>query len=274
MVVRVEQRFASDRIMRLNSQVAIVTGGGQGIGRQIALRLGQEGALVVIADIDAQGAGQTAELIIQDGGRAAQAIRTDISDEKQVVNLIQGALAIDNRIDILINNSGIMGPVKNIEDITLDEWTATMAVNLNGMFLCCKHVVPTMKKQGRGSIVNISSVTGKRPLTQRTPYAASKMGVIGLTRTLAAEVGKWRIRVNAVCPGAVTGPRQDKVYEGIMKFSGKTRTQILAERAELAALKTFVDPKDVAAVVAFLCSEDAARMTGQDLNVCAGAVMY
>lgn len=260
--------------MRLDNQIAIVTGGGQGIGQQIALRLGQEGAVVVIGDINATGAGHTAEIITRVGGREAQAISTDISDENQVVNLIRGALAIDNRIDILVNNSGIMGPVKNIEDISLEEWNATMAVNLTGMFLCCKHVVPAMKKQGKGSIVNISSVTGKRPLTQRTPYAASKMGVIGLTRTLAAEVGQWRIRVNAVCPGAVTGPRQDRVYAGLMQFSGKSRAQILAERAELAALKTFVDPKDIAAVVAFLCSEDAAMMTGQDLNVCAGAVMY
>ena len=260
--------------MRLDNLVAIVTGGGQGIGQQIALRLGQEGAVVVIGDINARGAGQTAEMVTQAGGRAAQAIPTDISDERQVANLIRGALAIDNRIDILVNNSGIMGPVKNIEDITLDEWNATMAVNLTGMFLCCKHVVPAMKNQGKGSIVNISSVTGKRPMTRRTAYAASKMGVIGLTRTLAAEVGQWKIRVNAVCPGAVTGPRQDRVYAGIQQFSGKSRAQILAERAELAALKTFVDPKDIAAVVAFLCSEDAAMMTGQDLNVCAGAVMY
>jgi NAD(P)-dependent dehydrogenase (short-subunit alcohol dehydrogenase family) len=131
-----------------------------------------------------------------------------------------------------------------------------------------------MKRQGGGCIVNISSVTGKRPLIQRTPYATSKMGVIGLTRTLAMEVGKWKIRVNAVCPGAVTGPRQELVYEGIMKFTGKSREQVMLERAELSALKTFVDPRQVAAVVAFLCSEDAAMMTGQDLNVSAGAVMY
>ena len=260
--------------MRLANQVAIVTGGGQGIGQQIALRLGHEGARVVVADIDATGAEQTAALLRQAGAPAVHPIPTDIADERQVVRLIQGALALDHRIDILVNNAGIMGPVKNLEDISLDEWTATLAVNPTGMFLCCKHALPAMKQEGRGSIVNIASVSGKRPLTQRTPYAASKMGVIGFTRTLAAEVGKWKIRVNAVCPGAVTGPRQGKVYEGIMRFSGKTRAQVLAERAELAALKTFVDPKDVAAVVAFLCSDDAAMMTGQDLNVSAGAVMY
>jgi NAD(P)-dependent dehydrogenase (short-subunit alcohol dehydrogenase family) len=260
--------------MRLQNQVAVITGGGQGIGRQIALRLGQEGARVVVADIDVPGAEATVALIQEAGGPAACAVPTDIADERQVIALMQAAWTLDQRIDILINNAGIMGPVKHLEDITLDEWTATFAVNLTGMFLCCKHVLPAMKQQRRGSIVNVASVTGKRPLPQRTPYAASKMGVIGLTRTLAAEVGPWQVRVNAVCPGAVTGPRQDKVYEGIARFTGKTLAQVRTERADLASLKTFVDPKDVAAVVAFLCSADAVMMTGQDLNVSAGAVMY
>jgi len=260
--------------MRLENQIAVVTGGGQGIGAQIALRLARDGAAVVIADVNVDGARQTAGKIAERGGREARVIPTDISDEAQVRALVEEALGPAGRIDILVNNSGIMGPVQNIEEIALADWRATMAVNLDGMFLCCKHVVPCMKRQGRGCIVNIASVTGKRPLTQRTPYATSKMGVIGLTRTLAAEVGKWKIRVNAVCPGAVTGPRQDQVYAGIMKFTGKTREQVMAERAEMSALKTFVDPAQVASVVAFLCSDDAAMMTGQDLNVSAGAVMY
>jgi NAD(P)-dependent dehydrogenase (short-subunit alcohol dehydrogenase family) len=258
----------------LGNQVAIVTGGGQGIGRQIALRLGQEGAVVAIADINEQGSRETAERIIGEGGKTARVIPTDLVSEDQIRNLVRAVLKIDDRIDILVNNSGIMGPVKPVEEITAEEWDATFAVNLRGMFLCCKYVVPVMKKQGRGSIVNISSITGKRPLTERLPYAASKMGVIGLTRTLAAELGKWKVRVNAVCPGAVTGPRLDRVVEGIMKFSGKGREQVMAERAEASPLGTFIDAKYIAAVVAFLCSEDAAMMTGQDINVSAGTVMY
>lgn len=260
--------------MRLEGQIAVVTGGGQGIGEQIAVRLAREGATVAIADINDAGARKTAEVIAAQGGRKVRVIPTDVSDERQVIALMADALAIGGRIDILVNNSGIMGPVKSIEDVTLDEWRATMAVNLDGMFLCCKHVVPIMKRQGGGSIVNIASVTGKRPLTHRTPYAASKMGVIGLTRTLAAELGRWKVRVNAVCPGSVAGPRQDRVAEGIMQVTGKSREQVVAERAELSALKTFVDPRHVAAVVVFLCTEDAAMMTGQDVNVSAGAVMY
>ena len=260
--------------MQLEKQVAIVTGGGQGIGREIALRLGQEGARVVIGDINVPGSEETAGLLRKAGCPEAAVVPTDVSDESQVARLIETASAINGRIDILVNNSGIMGPVKHIEDILFEEWQATFAVNLAGMFLCCKHVVPTMKRQGKGCIVNIGSVTGKKTMPQRTPYAASKMGVIGLTRTLAAEVGRWKIRVNAICPGGITGDRQRRVYEGIAKFSGKSLEEVTAERAEGTALKTFVDPKYIAGVVAFLCSEDGAMMTGQDINVSAGAVMY
>jgi len=260
--------------MKLKNRKAVVTGGGQGLGRQIALRLAQEGASVVIADINEAGARETAQMIARDGRPEASVVLTDIRQESQVTAMMETALGVDRRIDILVNNSGIMGPVKFIEDITVDEWDDTLAVNLRGMFLCCKQAVPAMKKQGRGCIVNIASITGKRALTERTPYAASKMGVIGLTRTLAAEVGRWKIRVNAVCPGAIIGPRLDRVLEGIMTFSGKSREQVTAERVAATALHTFIDPKDVAAVVAFLCTDDAAMITGQDINVCGGTVMY
>jgi NAD(P)-dependent dehydrogenase (short-subunit alcohol dehydrogenase family) len=260
--------------MRFRNQVAIVTGGGQGLGQEIAVRLAQEGAGVVIADINEPGSFETAKTIVKNGGPEPKVIPSDIRDESAVVRLVQGALAITGKIDILVNNSGIMGPVKAIEDITLEEWDDTMAVNLRGMFLCCKHTLPIMKKQGHGNIINISSITGKRPLTQRSPYAASKMGVIGLTRTLAAEVGKFKIRVNAVCPGAIIGPRIDRVIDGIIKFSGKSREQVIAERTEASPLRSFVDPKHIASVVAFLCSDDACMMTGQDINVSAGTVMY
>ncbi|MFA5029028.1 MAG: SDR family NAD(P)-dependent oxidoreductase, partial [Candidatus Methylomirabilota bacterium] len=143
--------------MRLENQIAVVTGGGQGIGAQIALRLARDGAAVVIADVNVDGARQTAAGIAERGGREARVIPTDISVETEVRALVEGALGIAGRIDILVNNSGIMGPVQNIEEIALADWRATMAVNLDGMFLCCKHVVPGMKRQGRGCIVNIAS---------------------------------------------------------------------------------------------------------------------
>lgn len=260
--------------MRLENQIAVVTGGGQGIGQQISYRLAEEGAVVVIADINETGSNETADAITRSGGRKPLVLPTDVTSEKQVADLVETTLRKANRLDILVNNSGIMGPVKAIEEISMEEWDATMAVNLKGVFLCCKHAIPQMKRQAKGSIVNISSVTGKRPMIQRAPYAASKMGVIGLTRTLAAEVGKWKIRVNTICPAGVSGERIDRVYEGIMKATGKTYEAVIAERIAVSPLQSFVDPKYVAAVVAFLCSEDAAMMTGQDINVSGGAVMY
>jgi NAD(P)-dependent dehydrogenase (short-subunit alcohol dehydrogenase family) len=260
--------------MRFHRHVAVVTGGGQGIGREIALRLALEGAAVVVGDINVEGSAETVEMISHRFGGKSISVPTDLVHEEQVMHLVNAAREVSGRIDILVNNSGIAGPMKNIEDITAEEWDETMAVNVRGMFFCCRHVIPIMKQQKGGSVVNIASVTGKQALTQRTPYATSKMGVIGLTRTLASEVGPWNIRVNSVCPGAVTGPRLEQVFQGIMLHTGKQRDQVATERLEKTALRRFVDPKSIAAVVAFLCSEDASMMTGQDINVSAGSVMY
>ncbi len=260
--------------MRLDGEVAIVTGAGQGIGQQIALRLGQEGAFVCLVDMISEKIKETQQMIEKRNEKKSKIIVADVSQESQVEDIVREAVKIHDRIDVLVNNVGIMGPVKQVEEILVDEWDQTMVVNLRGMFLCCKHVVPIMKRQKRGSIVNMASATGKRPLTQRLPYATSKMGVIGLTRTLAAEVGKWNIRVNSVCPGAVEGPRLTKVFEGIMRFSGKSWDQVVSDRLELTPLKTLIHPKHIAGVVAFLCSEDAAMITGEDVNVSAGNVMF
>lgn len=260
--------------MRLKDQVAIVTGGGLGIGREISVRLAEEGACVVIADISKEESKKTVEIIADLGKKSSTHIYTDITSEESVENMVQQAKKINGRIDILVNNSGIMGPVKNIEDILLEEWDMTMAVNLAGMFLCCKHVVPIMKGQNKGSIVNISSITGKRALNQRLPYAASKMGVIGLTRTLASEVGPWKIRVNAICPGAISGERQRRVFDGITKYTGKTYEEIVEEKTQYSPLRTLIHPRNVGNLTAFLCSDDAEMMTGQDLNMSAGVVMY
>lgn len=260
--------------MGLNNKIAIVTGAGQGIGREIALRLAKDCAKVVAADINSQGLEETNTLAKKEHGATLSTLIVDIRSEKSIVDMVTKSLSINGCIDILVNNSGITGPMKSIEAISIEEWDETFAVNLRGMFLCCKHVIGTMKKQMNGAIVNMASITGKCPLPQRTPYAASKIGVIGLTRTLAAEVGKWNIRVNSVCPGSVEGPRQKLVYQGIMKYSGKSYDEILKEKLESTPLGKLISPKSVAAVVSFLCSEDASMMTGQDINVSGGRIMY
>lgn len=258
----------------LEGQIALVTGAAQGIGREIALRLAREGAQVVLADIEGDRCRETAEAMVHEQGLKAFALEADVSSEDQVRAMVAESLKIGGRLDILVNNAGCAGPIENIEDTPLAEWERALAVNLTGVFLCCKHAVPAMKNQNRGSIVNIASVAGKRGMPQRGSYAAAKMGLIGLTRTLAVELGRWKIRVNAVCPGTVPGDRQEIVNQALAKYTGKTLEQIEADKIQASPLRMVVDPQYVAGLVLFLCSADAAIMTGQDLNASAGTVMY
>ena len=258
----------------LDGQIALVTGAAQGIGWQIALRLAREGAHVVLSDIDGARCREAARRMVGEQGLKATAVEADISSEDQVEAMIAESLKVSGRLDILVNNAGCPGPIENIEETPLSEWEQALAVNLTGVFLCCKHAAPVMKKQGGGCIVNIASVAGKRGMPQRASYAAAKMGIIGLTRTLAVELGGWKIRVNAVCPGTVPGNRQDIVNQALAKYTGKTLEQVEADKIQASPLKMVVDPKYVAGLVFFLCSADAAIMTGQDLNATAGTVMY
>lgn len=259
--------------MRLMEKVAVVTGAGQGIGRQIALRLASEGARLTLADIHENGLQETNSLLPNSRAEALL-VPTDVSSETSVQRMVRSTVERYGRLDILVNNSGIAGPTQPVENIDVADWEAVMAVNLRGVFLCCKHAVPIMKTHSGGCIVNISSVTGKRALVRRAPYAASKMGVIGLTRTLAAELGEFGIRVNAICPGTISGPRQDNIVAAASKFTGKPIEEIMREKVAASPLKRLVAPEYVAAMVAFLCSPDADVITGQDINVSAGQVMY
>lgn len=259
---------------RFDGKVAIVTGGGQAMGEQFVLRLAREGATVVIADIIPEKGAEVVAEIASEGLPEALFHHTDVTNEAMVEAMAETALGFTGSIDFLVNNSGIMGPVRSVEEVGREEWDATFAVNMTGMFLCTKYVLPHMKARKSGAIVNIASVTGKRPLALRSPYAASKMAVIGFTRTLAEEVGPFGIRANAICPGAVSGDRQIRVFEGMAQASGKTVEEIAATRALTLPLREYINPEEVASVVAFLLSEDARKMTGQDINVTAGAVMY
>jgi NAD(P)-dependent dehydrogenase (short-subunit alcohol dehydrogenase family) len=260
--------------MKHEKKVAIVTGAGQGIGQIISYRLAQEGAFVVATDIGEENINKTVHHIEKQYGKNAKGVVADITSEDQVERLIKSASDVTGKIEILVNNAGIAGPIDYIENIDLKGWNETIGVNLSGMFLCCKYTVPIMKNQKGGAIVNIASITGKYPLPQRVPYATTKMGVIGFTRTLAAEIGSYKIRVNAICPGSVTGDRQKLVFEGIAKYSGKSYEEVVEERLKTTPLRSLIDPKHVASVVSFLCSDDAVMMTGQDINVTGGRIMY
>jgi NAD(P)-dependent dehydrogenase (short-subunit alcohol dehydrogenase family) len=176
-------------------------------------------------------------------------------------------------IDVLVNNAGIAGPTANVEDVSEADWQEVMRVNLSGPFLCCRSVVPDMKQRRRGRIINISSISGKRPLAQRTPYCASKLGLVGLTRTLAAELGPFDVTVNAVSPGATAGERIERVIENAARAQGKTVEDVTKAFLASTPLGRLVDPEDTARVVVFLASDAARNVTGVDVSVAAGLWM-
>lgn len=257
----------------IRDSTAIVTGGGRGIGQAICDELAERGADVAVLDLDVTGMEETVALV-ESAGRSALAVEADVSDPDDVADAVERVSEAFGSVEFLVNNAGVAGPTSACEAVDAEDWDATMAVNLRGPFLTCRALVPRMKDQGFGRIVNIASVTGKKPLLNRTPYAASKMGLIGFTRTLALEVGEHDINVNAVCPGSVDGPRIRSVFEEQAETSGRSAADVQADVESQSPRGELVQREDVADTVAYLCSDDASRITGQDVNVSAGKVMY
>ena len=246
---------------RLDGQRALVTAGAQGIGRAITEALLAQGAQVHVCDIDTAALKDVKEAFPQ-----VTATLTDISNEAQVAEMFAGLQQRWGGLDILVNNAGIAGPTAAIEDTTLAEWQQTIDVNLTGTFLCTRSAVPLMKPQG-GSIVNISSAAGRFGFPLRSPYSASKFGVSGLTETWAMELGPQGIRVNAILPGIVEGPRQDRVLSAKAKSFGITLEQMRTRALERVSLRTTVTAHDIAAQIVFICSNAGAKISGQSLSV-------
>lgn len=260
--------------MPLQDKVAIVTGGGLNIGHAISHELAAKGAKIIIADIVEDDSRETLAELDSAYGKGHAYVKTDMTAKESITALCAFTLAEYGRIDILVNNAGIAGPHQYVENMSLEDWRLCMAVNLDGVFLACKHVVPAMKQAGKGVIVNISSVSAKRPLECRSPYCASKMGVIGLTRCLALELGPFGIRVNAVCPGSVDSPRQELIVRRAAEQAGISYEEAAKAKSAISPLRTLVPQSSVAEVVAFFCDDASSMMTGQDINVSAGVVMY
>jgi NAD(P)-dependent dehydrogenase (short-subunit alcohol dehydrogenase family) len=258
--------------MTLEDTTAFVTGASQGLGRAIALELAEEGANVALA-ARSDGIYETADEFDDDS--RALPVETDVTDEESVEAAIEETVAEFGGLDCLVNNAGIAGPTAPVEEVSVEEWEHTMDVNVTGILRCVKHASPHLRASDRGSVVNISSITGKRPLEDRTPYAASKMAVIGITRTLAFELGDDEVTVNAVCPGGVSGDRIDRVIEKQAEQRGLSFEE--AKREVLTgdtALGRLTDPEDVAEMVAYLASDSGRNVTGQDINVDAGTIWY
>ncbi|MGY1705142.1 SDR family NAD(P)-dependent oxidoreductase [Geodermatophilus sp. SYSU D00697] len=250
-----------------------MTGAGTGIGREISLRLAAEGADVVLTGRSTDAMEEVAEQV-RAAGRRALPVPMDLRDPDSITSAAKAADAEFGRVDVLVNNSGVGGPSTPLVEMPLEEWEDTFRVNVTGTMLACKAFLPGMIARRSGSVVVIGSVTGKRPLVNRTPYAASKTALIGLVRTLAWEVGAAGVRVNLISPGGVEGPRINWVLEQQAASRGISVEEARAEFAGGSALQRLVRPQDVAEAVAFLASPRAAAITGEDLNVANGLVMY
>jgi NAD(P)-dependent dehydrogenase (short-subunit alcohol dehydrogenase family) len=252
--------------------IAVVTGGGRGIGRSIARALSAAGYDLVLAARSASELEAVATEIEETGGQAVS-VPTDLRDRAQIDRLAETAMGV-GPVDLLVNNSGIAGPQGMMWELDPDEWAETMAVNVDAVFLCSRAFLPAMIERRQGSIVNIGSITGKRPLLGRSPYAASKLALVGLTRTLALETGPFGIRVNLISPGFVEGPRIDWVIDRQAEVRGVPSAVVREDFTAQSPLGRLTAPEDVAATVVFLASDAAAAITGADINVNSGVVMY
>ena len=250
----------------------MVTGANRGIGRAITVAFAAAGFAVAASARDPASLADTV-LEAERVGRTPVPVACDVRDEDSVAALAERAERI-GPVRAVVANAGVAGPTAPLHEITLADWRETIAADLDGVFLTFRAFIPAMIGRRAGRLIAISSMTGKRPLPGRTPYAAAKMGVIGLVRTLAAELGPHGIAVNAVCPGFVAGPRIEEVLRRQAAVRGITEEAARAEADSLSPLRRMVRPEEVAAACVYLASDGAAAITGEDLNVTAGVVMY
>ena len=256
----------------MSTRVAVVTGANRGIGRAVTVALAAAGLTVAASARDPASLDGTVAEVEKAGGTAVP-LACDVRDEASVAEMAAAAEAL-GPVHAVVANAGVAGPTLPMQEITLADWRETIAADLDGVFLTFRAFIPAMIERRGGSLIAISSMTGKRPLHGRTPYAAAKMGVIGLVRTLATELGPYGIRVNTVCPGPVAGPRMDEVVNKQAAIRGITEEQARAELTSASPLGRMVEATEVATACAFLASDGSAAVTGEDLNVAAGVVMY
>ncbi len=242
----------------LEGRRALVTAGAAGIGRVIAQQLSEAGARCMVCDVD--------ETALRDYAAAAGsnlAVRADVSDEAQVDALYRQVETHLGGLDILVNNAGISGPTLPVEELSLDDWRRTIAVNLDGHFLCARRAIPLLRAAGGGGIVNMSSIGGRLGYPKRAAYAAAKWGIIGFTKTLSIELGRYDIRVNAIQPGMVEGPRVERVMREKAESAGISYEELRKRAMKNISLRRGVTAADIAQLVVFLVSDGGRNISGQ-----------
>jgi len=237
----------------------LITGGASGIGRAMATAFAAGGAHIWVTDVS--------EAALADIPQDWRGTRANVADESDMAALFAAITTEWGGLDVLCANAGIAGPTANIEDIALDDWRACVAVNLDGVFLATKYATPMMKSAGQGTVLITSSTAGLHGYPHRAPYASAKWAVLGLMKTLSMELGPHGIRVNAICPGSVEGPRMERVLNAEATQKGLTRDQVYHGYAAGTALQSWVTAEDVAEMAVFLASDGARLVSGQVISV-------
>ena len=253
----------------LDGRTAIVTGASKGIGRVMSEMFAREGAQVVCAARSDALVQETVASIASAGGRAVAAV-ADASTEGGAQAIVDAGIKAFGRIDTLVNNAGDGGPTRPVQDYTLEEWHYTVNSCLTSAFLCTHFAVPAMIAAGRGAIVNIASMAGRRGLAYRVGYCSAKAGQMGMTYGLALELGRHNITVNAIAPGAVAGDRIDRAIKGQAEVRGIDVDRMRQSFLERSPLRRMSTAEDIASLAAFLCSDLARNISGQCIPVTAG----
>jgi NAD(P)-dependent dehydrogenase (short-subunit alcohol dehydrogenase family) len=246
----------------------LVTAGAGGIGLAIARRFVGEGAKVHVCDVDEMALGAVAE-----SDPAITRSQCDVSDRAAVRRMFDEALGQLGGLDVLVNNAGIAGPTSKIEDMNPEDWDRCVDVCLTGQFNCTRLAVPQLRESSNASIVNLSSAAGRVGFAMRTPYAAAKWGVIGLTKSLAIELGPDKIRVNAILPGLVAGDRQRRVLEAKAQQRGISYAEMERIAFSYTSIKDYVTPEQIADQILFMCSPRGRTISGQAISICGDTQM-
>jgi NAD(P)-dependent dehydrogenase (short-subunit alcohol dehydrogenase family) len=247
----------------LDGQRALITGAGSGIGKVMAQHFEKAGARIWICDADTNNLEQSLKENPDWNGTPC-----DVSDENQVDQLFKEMSDSFGGLEILVNNAGIAGPTAPVEEIDPDEWRRSVGVNLNGAFYCTRLATPLLKNAPKASIINISSVAGRLGFARRLPYASTKWAMIGFTESLAKELGPSGIRVNALLPGIVEGPRIEGVFQARAKSEGVPYEEVRDRVLNNVSMKRMVSAGDVAEMAVFLCSAAGKNISGQSISVC------